>query len=199
MGNVSYNLSVNAASKIGINKSWTKLHAGNKHYSDYFRVSSTQSVINLTVLKPLGGIVILNNSAITSLKLGFTSGFLPIEVPAGGATILPLATTTTTIYCQTPVADRAIGEFVASEGTNTLSINNHALVVGKIVRFATTGVLPAGLSANTDYFVQSSTPYSFIVSAYPNGSSVDILDQGTGVHTVREVFPVYATYLALQA
>lgn len=59
------------------------------------------------------------------------------------------------------------------------SANNFS---GSIVVFTSTGTLPAGLSAGTDYYILDSGP-DFQVSLTSGGAAVDITDAGTGTHT----------------
>lgn len=79
------------------------------------------------------------------------------------------------------------------QGTVTLTLGSpgvvnwvgHGLVVGSKVRFRTTGALPTGLVANTDYFVISAgfTTAAFRVSATLGGGAIDFTGSQSGVHT----------------
>lgn len=73
-------------------------------------------------------------------------------------------------------------------GTDVITINSHGFTDGMVVRFTTTTTLPAGLSANTDYYVLSSTTNTLkVASSYVNylaGTGVDITSMGTGTHTI---------------
>jgi hypothetical protein len=79
--------------------------------------------------------------------------------------------------------------FTADPATATLTtpLNEavHYLAAGVPVRFATTGELPAGLTADTTYYVIDATARSFRVSATPFGEAVQIASTGTGTHTVE--------------
>ena len=79
--------------------------------------------------------------------------------------------------------------FTADPSTATLTtpLNQavHYLGAGVPVRFTTTGELPAGLAADTTYYVIDATARSFRVSATPFGEAVQIASVGTGVHTVE--------------
>lgn len=66
---------------------------------------------------------------------------------------------------------------------NLLTSNAHGLNVGDLLRFTTSGTLPAGLSLLTDYYVISTTTNTFAVSATKGGSSVTLTDDGSGTHT----------------
>jgi len=62
----------------------------------------------------------------------------------------------------------------------------HGLQVGELIRFTTTGALPTGLSANTDYFV-SNVPSAdtFRVSATLGGADVNTSGSQSGTHTAQ--------------
>lgn len=79
--------------------------------------------------------------------------------------------------------------FTADPATATLftplSQAVHYLAAGVPVRFTTTGELPAGLAADTTYYVIDATARSFRVSATPFGEAVQIASVGTGTHTVE--------------
>ncbi len=68
--------------------------------------------------------------------------------------------------------------------TDLITITSHGFVDNEIVRFTSGGTLPAGLTANTAYYVISATTDTFKVSATLGGSAVDITDGGTGSHSV---------------
>jgi hypothetical protein len=80
----------------------------------------------------------------------------------------------------------SVGNFTANASTDVLSLTAHGLVVGHTVQFSSSGTLPAGLSAATNYYVIADglTANAFKVSLTPNGTTVDITDTGTGTHTV---------------
>lgn len=59
----------------------------------------------------------------------------------------------------------------------------HGLANGDIVTVASSTTLPAGLSANTEYYVVEKTTDTFKLSATPGGTAIDITDTGTGTHT----------------
>lgn len=53
-----------------------------------------------------------------------------------------------------------------------------------VVRFSTSGTLPAGLSAGTDYHVINTTGNDFQVSLTEGGDPVNITDTGSGTHYI---------------
>lgn len=66
-----------------------------------------------------------------------------------------------------------------------VSWTGHGLAVGDVVRFYTTGALPTGLTANTNYYVISSGfgSNSFRISTSSGGSAVNTSGSQSGVHT----------------
>ncbi len=75
------------------------------------------------------------------------------------------------------------GTVTVDAGTDVFTSNGHGLADDEAVVFTTTDTLPAGLSANTPYFVRDSTTNTFKVSATKGGSAVDVTDTGTGTHS----------------
>lgn len=70
--------------------------------------------------------------------------------------------------------------------TDIITSNSHGYTGGERIRVSSGTTLPAGLSANTDYYVlkDTITTNTFKVSATPDGTPVDITDTGTGTHTM---------------
>ena len=74
---------------------------------------------------------------------------------------------------------------VATRTLNTLVVGaGHAFLNGQWVTLTTTGTLPAGLLANTLYYVVSRTSTEISLSLTPGGSAITLSSDGTGVHTV---------------
>jgi hypothetical protein len=76
-------------------------------------------------------------------------------------------------------------------GTDTLTAATHGLAAGMEVQFkAQNGALPAGLSANTVYYVIAAglTASDFRVSTTLGGSAVNITDSGSGTLRVFQSF-----------
>lgn len=78
-------------------------------------------------------------------------------------------------------------------GTATITIatpavvtwNDHGLVAGSTVKFATTGALPTGITAGTLYYVQATglTQNAFRLSTTNGGSDINTSGSQSGVHT----------------
>ena len=69
--------------------------------------------------------------------------------------------------------------------TNQFAEAGHGLPNGAVVRFTSTGTLPAPLSASTDYFVVGTAANAFSVALTSAGVAVDLTTQGTGTIDVR--------------
>jgi hypothetical protein len=70
--------------------------------------------------------------------------------------------------------------------TDIITSNSHGYTGGERIRVSSGTTLPAGLSANTDYYVlkDTVTTNTFKVSATPDGTPVNITSTGTGTHTM---------------
>jgi hypothetical protein len=69
-----------------------------------------------------------------------------------------------------------------------ISWTGHNLVVGQKVKFSTTGALPTGLTAGTEYFVKTvPDANTFTVSATNGGTAITTTGTQSGVHTVATV------------
>lgn len=69
-------------------------------------------------------------------------------------------------------------------GTDTITVTAHGFTDGQKVRFESTGTIPAGISANTDYLIDSSTANTFKLLNPVNLATIDITSVGAGTHTV---------------
>jgi len=76
--------------------------------------------------------------------------------------------------------------FTTDSATNDkLDVASHGLLNCEIVQVSSSGTLPAGLSANTPYYVVNATVNDLELSTSESGSAVDITDNGTGPHTLH--------------
>lgn len=97
--------------------------------------------------------------------------------------------------------------FTVNAGTDTLTTGTHGMVVCAGPLFlTTTGTLPAGSDAVTPYYaiVPSSTTIKLALTPAlaKAGTAVDLIDAGTGTHTLVRavnVAPLYSTLLAIFA
>jgi hypothetical protein len=86
--------------------------------------------------------------------------------------------------------DSPLAAFDIDPGDVDISSNQflepgHGMPNGVIIRFSSTGTLPAPLNSSTDYFTVAASASSFGVSTTSGGAAIDITTQGTGTHTVR--------------
>lgn len=74
--------------------------------------------------------------------------------------------------------------FIVDAGTNVFTSTDHGLVNGQRIKVNTSGVLPSPLATTTYYYVISATTSSFKISSIRGGTEIDIIDAGTGTHTL---------------
>lgn len=77
---------------------------------------------------------------------------------------------------------KTFGTSDVNTGTDVITSTAHGFQDGTVVQFTTTGGLPAGISASTDYVIDSATTNTFKIKAL-NGVTVDITTVGSGTHT----------------
>ena len=73
--------------------------------------------------------------------------------------------------------------FTVNATTNVLT-GSHTRSNGDKVRVASTTTIPSGLSTDTDYFVINVAGNDFKLSATSGGAEIDIVDTGTGTHSL---------------
>jgi len=68
-----------------------------------------------------------------------------------------------------------------------ITANGHGFGPNAIIKLTTTGALPTGLAAATNYYVYgpSITTNTFLVSAAPNGTPINTSGAQSGVHTLH--------------
>lgn len=83
--------------------------------------------------------------------------------------------------------------YTVNATTDVITSTAHGLADTNTVYVKTTntGVIPAGLSADTTYYVISSTTNTFKLSLTSGGSAIDITDTGTGDQFWRDVTAVW--------
>lgn len=74
------------------------------------------------------------------------------------------------------------GTVFTAATTDTITSAGHGLSNGDVLLLTTSDTLPAGLSADTPYYVINSATDTFQLSTTSGGSAVDITDTGTGTH-----------------
>lgn len=95
--------------------------------------------------------------------------------------------------------DRAAATVTSIDTTaDTIGKTAHGLVLYTVLRFASTGTLPAPLVANTDYYLSEVTSANaFKVSATNGGSSINLTTAGTGTITYTATITIQALYRSL--
>lgn len=88
----------------------------------------------------------------------------------------------------------AISTFVQVSPTNTITITAHGLSNGNLIHFESTGTLPSGLIADSDYFVVNSTTNTFQVATTRGGTPVTLSDVGSGVHNAIRIKQLNASF-----
>lgn len=89
---------------------------------------------------------------------------------------------------------QASATFVQVSPTNTITISTHGFSDGNKITFSSTGTLPAGLVAGTQYYIVSAATNTFKVSTSIGGSAVTITDVGSGLHTVTRTKTLDETF-----
>jgi uncharacterized phiE125 gp8 family phage protein len=78
--------------------------------------------------------------------------------------------------------------FTAVAGTDVITAAGHTFSNGAAVQLSNSGgALPAGLSANTDYYVINVSGNTLKLSATDGGAAIDITGAGTGTHFIGVV------------
>lgn len=80
--------------------------------------------------------------------------------------------------------------FTVNAATDVVTANSHGFVNGNRLLLDSTVTLPAGLSANTIYFVIAATTNTFKLATSAGGTAIDITGTGTGVHGAYNNFRV---------
>lgn len=85
---------------------------------------------------------------------------------------------------------RDAGTTFTAAVTDILTAAGHGKVDDDVLETDSTTTLPAGLTADTIYYVIESTTNTFKVSLTQGGAAVDITDTGTGTHSFYDEFAV---------
>lgn len=122
----------------------------------------------------------LDSNTLKTLKIGDTYG--PVTSVVLGR--VP-QNDNIAIYSVAPFTDTA----TASASTDLLTITGHNMSNGNMVRFVSTGTLPAPLQANINYYVASATADTFrLAPTYADGVAgtnlIDLTTDGTGTITI---------------
>jgi hypothetical protein len=91
-------------------------------------------------------------------------------------------------WAKRPCVDGSTQTFTADAGTDVITCSSHGYVDGESVEVSSDTTLPSGLSASTEYYIiyvdansfKLATRYSYAMA----GTAIDILNAGTGTHSV---------------
>ncbi len=78
--------------------------------------------------------------------------------------------------------------FTADDATDVITATGHGLSDGHAVVVKSGGTLPAGLTANTRYYVRDSTTNTLKLAATSGGAAIDITSAGSGTHTLYRAY-----------
>lgn len=159
---------------------------------------STQSSLNTNLSGypngwfSLGTIEFLSgaNSGVKKSVREFLSGVVSLTVPLVG---MPVAGDTFKILpgcnkLQSTCGNTVERVFTANHTTNVFACTGHRYGNGTRVLLTNTGgALPSPLNAGTIYYTVNVTDDTFQLSTAYNGSPVDITNNGTGTHKVRNI------------
>jgi hypothetical protein len=136
---------------------------------------------------------------VTRVVGAWPSGSLKVGgVIAGSFTDAPVSDGASTASLDAQYRNLAADNYradICKAGENIVTITNaspavvswtaHGLEVDERVEFATTGALPTGITAGTDYYVLSAglATDSFRISATSGGAAINTSSAGSGVHT----------------
>lgn len=65
-----------------------------------------------------------------------------------------------------------------------MTFTNHGLSDGNKVYFTTTGALPTGLTASTEYFIRDATANTFSLATTFGGAAITTSGTQSGTHTL---------------
>lgn len=85
--------------------------------------------------------------------------------------------------CWSPTGASDSVTFTADATDNELTATAHGLTDGTPLTVGSSTTLPAGLSADTAYYVVNATDDTFQLAESLGGTAVDLTDAGTGTHT----------------
>ena len=85
----------------------------------------------------------------------------------------------------TAVVDSARCTF--DQANDRIDKTGHGFANGDIIRFETSGVMPAGVFTSRQYTVRDSAANTFKLSSYSGGTAIEFSDNGTGIFAVGKV------------
>lgn len=121
-----------------------------------------------------------------------------VKIASIDLTVTAVNPNTTNLTLSAPVALPPAKTATANTTSNQFTTATHNFSTGLVVRFTSTGTLPAPLQPDTDYFVAIISGTIFMIATSFNNATVDgvfidITTVGTGVHTVTPVAYIMET------
>jgi hypothetical protein len=110
---------------------------------------------------------------------------ITLSLITGGIGTMTFPTTVKWAGGTAPTLTNNSATFTTTFATDKVNITAHGFINGERVHVTSDDTLPAGLSANTIYFVINKDTNDFELSTTLGGSAVDITDDGTGTHTLH--------------
>lgn len=139
--------------------------------------------VTQTVFPPAGSLALYaGNTPPTSWLLCDGSSVLANTYPNMSAVLIPNASTWG--------RGVKVGDFTCDVSTDICTLSSHGLINTQIVHVATTSLLPAGLFANTVYYIRDATLSTFKLTTTSGGTAVDIISAGIGTHSLYDKIQV---------
>jgi len=130
-------------------------------------------------------------------SLELSSGYSYYIVTVGTTvwtTIGAGANTVGTVFTATGPAVGTTGTAVVNSArctfdhtTEKVNKTGHGFANGDVVRFETSGLMPAGVFSSRQYIVRDSAANDFKLSSYSGGPAIEFSDNGTGIFAVGKV------------
>jgi len=131
--------------------------------------------------------------------LEIISGYSYYIVALGTTTWMDLgagAETVGTVFTASGPATNTTGTAVVNSArctfdhtTDKINKTTHGFNNGDVIRFETSGIMPAGVFSSRQYIVRdaAASPDEFKLASYPGGPAIEFSDNGTGIFAVGKV------------
>lgn len=166
--------------------------------------SITSSTANASSIQHGGDVspdykIIANATAFSAAATTMPSVFSLVDI-VGFIRVTSVTTTTSQSITNTL---SQFSTFTADAGTDILTHTNINLMPYTRVQLSTSGTLPAGLAAATNYYVIKVTDLTCkLATSYANavaGTAINITDAGSGTHNILTLFQRYTNGAGLKA
>ena len=165
------------------------------------RTATTNNAVNIATTAGSTTFTINDVGSNTNV---YSNVFLTTPISVGGTIISNIygvnSTPSTSQYTITSTPAAVYTNVQSATITNAspavITVAN-APVSGTVVTFSTTGTLPSGITAGTQYFVRNLSSTTFNISTTPSGSLINTSSAGSGTHTAT--FPGQVPYFTTSA